>query len=143
MLSRRAAARADHRADHQRRARLATEHVAKLRSLIEDLIKADTEKIGKHQLRHRPQSGDRRPRGRAHDGRFGDRRVDHTVFAELLDQALGDAEHAAGGIASALGAGATRYVLADNHHARIAAHLVDQRFLQCLANGLHWHGTDP
>ena len=59
MLCRGTAAGADHGADHQRRARLAAEHVAELSGLIEDLVEADAEEVGEYQLGHRTQTGHR------------------------------------------------------------------------------------
>ena len=50
MLGGGAAAGADHCADHQRRLGLAAKHVAELGRLVEDLVKADAEEIGEHQL---------------------------------------------------------------------------------------------
>ena len=124
MLRRGAAPGADHRADHQRRLRLAAEHVAELGGLVEDLVEADAEEIAEHQFGDRPQAGDRGAGGGAHDRRFGDRRVDDPRLAELAEQPLGDAEHAAIGVALALAAGAAGDILADHDDARVAAHLL-------------------
>src|SRR5205814_9446785 len=59
--------------------------------------------------------------GRAHDRRFGDRRIDHPLWAKMMDESVGDFERAA--IAAD--------VLADAEHRRVALHL----FPDSLADG--------
>ena len=114
MLRGGAAPGADHRADHQRRLRLAAEHVAELGRLIEDLVEANAEEVAEHQFGDGAQTGDRSAGGGAHERAFGDRRVDDPRLAELPDEALGDAEHAAIRIALAVAAGAAGDILADH-----------------------------
>src|SRR5207248_2011138 len=111
MLRGGAAASADHRADDHRRLRLAAEHVAELGGLVEDLVEADAEKIAEHQFGDGAQAGNGGAGGGAHDRRFGDRGVDDPSLAELADEALGDTEDAAIGVALALAGGAAAEIL--------------------------------
>src|SRR5437588_9478134 len=134
MLRGGAAASADHRADHHRGLCLAAEHVAELGGLVEDLVEADAEEIAEHQFGDRSEAGDRGAGGGAHDRGFGDRRVDDARLAKFADEALGDAEDAAIGVALTLRRGATRDILADDDDARVAAHLLAERFVQRLAD---------
>src|SRR5262249_31570949 len=118
---------------------LAAEHVTELGGLVINLVEADAEEVAEHQLGHGPEAGHGRPGGGAHDGRFGDRRVDHAGLAELAAQTLGDAQHAATGRHAGRDAGAARDVLADDHDALIALHFLAQGFVQRLAYRFRWH----
>src|SRR6516165_3289508 len=139
MLGRRTAPGADHRADDERGLGLAAKHVTELGGLVEDLVEADAEEIGEHQLGHRPQPSHRRPGGRTHDRRLGDRRVDHPRFAEFGEEALGHPEDAAIGVALALGGGTAGDVLADYDDSRVAAHFLGKRFVERLADRFLWY----
>ena len=123
---------AELRSDDQRRLDPAAEHVAQLGRLVHDLVEADPEEIIEHQFRHRPQPGDRGPGGRADERRLADRCVQNPVRAILSEQALGDAHHAAPGVLLPAGFLAAGNILADQHDARIARHLV----IDCFVDGL-------
>src|SRR2546422_11550255 len=97
MLAGRAHARADHRADDERAASLATKHVAQLGPLVKDLIPADTEEVYKHQLGYRAHTCGRSADRRADEPGFSDGGIQDAITPKLLDKALGDAEYAAPG----------------------------------------------
>ena len=46
----------------------AAEHIAELAHLVDDLVHADTDEVGKHDLRHRAHAHQRGPRGSADNG---------------------------------------------------------------------------
>ena len=98
MLAGGADAGADLGADDDRALGLAAEHVAEFGALVEDLVHAAAEEVDEHQLGDRPQAGRGRADRRADEARLGDRRVEHAVAAELLDETLGDAHRAAPGV---------------------------------------------
>ena len=125
MLRGGAEAGADHGADDQRDGRLAAEHVAHLGCLVRDLIQADAQEADEHQLDNRAHARRGRADARSDKRRFGDRRIAYAVTTELVDQSLGDAQHATprvklGRIIALRGASD---VFAHQEHARIAAHL--------------------
>ena len=74
---------------------LAAEHITHLRRLIDQLVHADGQKVAEHQLGDGPQSGRRRADRAADDGAFGDRRVAHSIRAELIYHSGADTEAAA------------------------------------------------
>ena len=110
------------RANDHRHRRAAAVPIPEGRRLIDDLIEAADDEVGELHLGDGPIATQRRADADADDGRFGDRRVDHAHLAELVVEALGDAERAAVGAD----------ILAQHEDLRIAPHLLDQR----LANGL-------
>jgi hypothetical protein len=69
--------------------------VAQLRDLVDDLVARRMDIVRELNLRYRAQPGRRGAEGDAGDRRLGNRRVDHALRAELREQALGHAEHAA------------------------------------------------
>ena len=115
------AAAADH-AHHQRRRHGAARHEAVLGDRIDHLVEADPEEVGEHELDHRPVAGDGEAQRGPHEGGLGDRRVAHPVRPEVLDQAFGDAEDAAG----------FRDVLAHYDDVGVTRHFLVQRFVQRL-----------
>jgi hypothetical protein len=119
-----AEAGAVHGAYHQRRGRLAAEHVAELGRLIEDLVEADAHEVHEHQFGHGAQTGRRRAGRRPDEGAFGDRRVEHAVAAERRRQPFGHAQHPAPGIVLARCAHAAGDVFAQQDHARVAPHFI-------------------
>ncbi len=68
VLRRLAAAGADRRADDQRHADGAAEHVADLGDLVDQLVHADGDPVAEEDLGDRPQAGGRRTQRAAHDG---------------------------------------------------------------------------
>src|SRR6266699_2099056 len=97
MLASRAHASADHRADDERAACLATKHVAQLGSLVKDLIPADTKEVYKHQLGYRSHTGGSSADRSSDEPGFSDGRIQDAIAPKLLDEALGDAEYTAPG----------------------------------------------
>src|SRR5712692_9740575 len=106
-------ASAHRRADHDRRRVLAAASITKLCQLVYDLIESRIDEVAELDLRHRPQPVHRHPDGRTDDPRLRQRRVDHPVRAELLEEADRGAEHAA----------ELAHVFAEDDHARVPAHL--------------------
>src|SRR5208282_1179022 len=62
---------------------------------VDDLIEGAADEIHELELGYGAQSGERGTEGRAYDGRLRDRRVDHALGAEAVDEAVGDFESAA------------------------------------------------
>ena len=97
-------------AHDQRAFGLPVRHVAALGKFVGDVVEADREEIREHDLGDRLEAGHRRAHGGAENRLLGDRRVAHAQRAELLVQADGRLEHAAG-----LG-----HVLAEEHDVGVA-----------------------
>ena len=71
---------ADHRPNHDRRLRLAAEHVAELGRLVEDLVEAHAHEVDEHQLGHRAEAAGRGADRGPDDRRTLDRRrVEHPL----------------------------------------------------------------
>ena len=100
--------------EHERERDLAVGHVAGLGDLVRDHVPGDREEVAEHQLGDRAQAGHRGAHRRADDRLLADRRVADALGPELGEQPLGELEHAAGGAD----------VLADEHHGRVALHLL-------------------
>jgi hypothetical protein len=83
----------------------------------------DGREIAEHDVDNRPHPGHRRADAKSTEARFGDRRVDDAVFAELVDQA---GEYLEGG---------ARFgdIFAHQDDARIAPHFLSDRFLDRVA----------
>ena len=92
--------------------------VAQCCRLVDDLVEAAGDEIGKLHFRDWPVAALRGADADANDRRFRDRRVQTTRFAELLDEAGGGAKRSA----------VRTNVLAEDEHLRIAAHFFEQRF---------------
>src|SRR5579859_1949128 len=109
-------------ADHQRHFELPTAHVAILRHLVVDLIHAHQREIDKHEFDYGTKSSKRRAQARPDDSRFGDWRIPHAVWPELVIQTRRHLEHAA------------RYgdIFSEEDHVLVAAHFVGQ----CHANSI-------
>ena len=107
---------ADRLAHHQRHARLAAEHVARLGGLVDELVHRAEREIGEAHLDDRPRAHHGGADRGAHDAGLRDRRVGDALRPELLDEALVLAEHAA-----------AAEVLADRPDRRVAPHLLGER----------------
>ena len=118
---------------HERQRDLAVGHVPGLGDLVGDHVPGHREEVAEHQLGDRPQPGHRRAHGRANDGLLADRRVADALAAEPAEQALGQLEHAAG----------RPDVLADEHHARVAVHLLRDRRGECGSVRQFRHDEPP
>ncbi len=135
MLSGQAEARPAGGANHQRQGILPARHVPQLGRLVDDGVHAAGEEVGEHDLGHRPHPRHGRSHRRAHDGVLADGRVEHPLRAELLHQAGGDGEIAAGG-----------HVLAQDEDPLVAPHLLGQGLADGLGVGYLPHpagGLDP
>ena len=97
--------------------------------LGQDLVEGREDEVRELDLGHGPQAIHRGTDRGAHDHRFGQRRVDDPVIAELGPQAVRDQEHAA----------LLADVLTQHDHARIAPHFVGQRLPDRLDEGLEGH----
>ncbi len=101
--------------------------VAALGGEIDDLIEAATDEIGELHLSHRAQSHESSADRSAYNGRFGDRRIDHPLFAKFFQKAGRYLERAA----------VDANIFADQEHVRIALHL----FPKAFANGFEIGGA--
>ena len=101
-------------AHDQRNFDLPIGHVAALGKLVGDVVEADRDEIREHDLGDRLEAGHGRTHGSAEDRLLGDRRVAHPHRAELLEQADGRLEHAAG----------LADILAEENHVGIARHFL-------------------
>ena len=81
--------------NHQRRRVLPARSVAHLGQLVHDLIVGRIDEVGELDLGDRPHAIERHTDGASDDPRLGQRRVDATLGAELLEEAGGGAKHAA------------------------------------------------
>ena len=128
---RRAAAQvaADRHADHHRTRPVVARPVAHHRHLVANLHEGRPDVVEELDLDDRLQPAQRHADAAADDVRFGQRRVEDAVAAELPLQAVGDLEHAAlaGDGGERLLAAGVGHVLAEDDDARIARHLVAQR----------------
>ena len=97
VLTRRAHACADHRADHKWAVRLAAKHVAQFGTLIIDLIPADAEEIDKHQFGYWTHAGGSGPHRSTNETGFSDGRIEDAIASKLLHQALRDTQDTAPG----------------------------------------------
>ena len=101
--------------DRQRDLELAAGHVPVLGGLVHDLLHRESREVLVHDLDDRAHALHGRADTRAHDRHLRDRGVAHTLGAELLQHALGDAHRAAH-----LGD-----VLAHDEDVRVAPHGLD------------------
>src|ERR1700735_2389904 len=69
--------------------------IAQSGKFTDDLIECGVDVVGKLNLGDRAQSVDAHPDRRAQNSAFGDRRIEHAVFAIFALQPFGGAEHAA------------------------------------------------
>src|SRR5262249_58273360 len=77
-------------AQDQRRGRAPA--IMRLGHHVDDLVKGTADEIHELELGYRPHSGERGAESCTHNGRFGDRRIDHALRAEVVDEAVGDFE---------------------------------------------------
>ena len=96
-----------------------------LRRLIDHLVHRQRDEVAEHDVDHRSHAGHRRADPDAGDARFRNRRIDHALGAELLYQPRQNFERRA-----RLGD-----IFADDENRGIAAHLLGERFVDCLGEG--------
>ena len=109
-------------AEHDRAAHLAARHIIGLGRRIDDVVDRLHREVEGHELDDRLQPAHRRARAEAGKAIFGDRRVDHALRPELVEQALGDL----------VGALILGDFLAHHEHAVVAAHFLGHRVAQAL-----------
>src|SRR5437667_10453251 len=97
--------------------------IAALGRIVREHVKAAGNKIDELKFGDRPQAHQGRAASRADNRGFSDRRVDHTLWAKLIDDSIGDFE----------GAAIDADVFADQEHGWVALHL----FPNALANSFH------
>ena len=116
------ARRAQRRPQDHRHFPLAARHVVDLGRLVHHLVHGQRREIAEHDVDDRTHAGHRRADADAGEARFGDRRIEHALGAEFLDQPGEHLERRA------------RFgdVFAHDEHARVAAHLFGQRFADRL-----------
>ena len=119
--------------DDERTRQLSVRHVTQLRHLVGDVVEADRQEVGEHDLRDGPQSRHRRAHRGAEDRLFGDRRVAHAQRPELLVEADGGLEHAA----------RLADVLAEEYDARVALHFLRDAACDGVAIGQFRHAQPP
>ena len=81
-------ARAGGRADHERDADLAAEHLAHLGGVVHDHVHGDEDEVDRHDLDDGPQAEHRRADAGADEALLRDRRLAHAPGAVLRVQAL-------------------------------------------------------
>ena len=89
-----------------------------LRGLIDHLVHDERREITKHDVDNRAHAGHCGANSHACEAGLGDRRVEHALGAELVDEAAENLEYRAG----------FRDVLTTNENPRIAAHFFRHRF---------------
>ena len=114
---------ADRRADDERDLDLGAAHEVPLGGLVGDLVRRHQGEVHVHELDHGAQADDRRADGGAADRGLGDRRVEHALAPERLEQALGELE----------GAAVVGDVLAVEDDAPVAGHLLGEGLAQRVA----------
>src|SRR4051794_1842329 len=77
----------------ERRGRLPT--VVRLGHHVHDLIEGAADEVHELELGYRAHAGERGAIGRAHNGGFGDGRIDYALRAEVVDEPVRDFERAA------------------------------------------------
>ena len=125
VLGGRAARRTQRRAQHERHAQAAPRHVVRLGGLVDELVHHQRQEVAEHDVDDRPHAGHGGAHTQAGDAGLRDRRVDHSIGAELVDQAGQHLERR-----SRLG-----HVLADHEHPLVAPELLGQRLVDRLAEG--------
>ena len=112
-------------AHHQRHARLAAQHEAEFRRLIDQHVHGQRHEIENLDLHDGAHAGDGGADAAADEGGFRDRRVAHALFSEALDQPFRHLEDAAG----------QADILAHEEHAVVALHFAVDRFVQRFDEG--------
>ena len=112
-------------AEDDRAAHLAARHVKRLGGRVDDLVDRLHGEVPGHELDDRLQAREGRADADAGKALFGDRRVDHALGAELVEQALADL----------VGALVLGDFLAHQEDIAIAAHLFGHRVAQRFAHG--------
>src|ERR1700722_15219570 len=90
-----------------------------------NLVEGAHDEIDELHLADRPQPQIAHPASRANDGALADRRIDHPLPAKFFEQALAGLERTT----------VDANVLADQHHGRIALHLLKHGLLDGLEKG--------
>ncbi len=113
-------------AEDDRAAHLAARHIIGLRRRIDNMINGLHGEVESHELDDRPQAAHRGAGADSGEAIFGDRRVDHALRAEFVEQALG---HLVGALIFG-------DFLAHHEHPVVGAHLLGHGVAKRLAHGL-------
>jgi len=146
VLRGRAEPRSGRGAHGERHARLAAEHVAELRRLVQQRVEANADEVDEHELGHRTQPGERGPDRRAHEAHLADRRVAHALGPEALQESTGRAHDPAPRLLDALllPPAAPGHVLAEDDHVGVRLHREVERLVDGEEHGdLARHGAHP
>ncbi len=108
---------------HQGHGELAATAVAHTGGVADQLVIRRVSEPGELDLRHWSEPGDGHPDSHAYDPGFGQRRVDHSLRTEPLEEALGHPEDPP----------IPAHVFAQHDHALIALHFLQE----ALVDGLH------
>ena len=109
-------------ANDDRHRRAAAVPVAQRRRLVDDLVEAARDEVGELHFGDRSIASQRCADADPDNRRLGDRRVEHTHLAELVEQPLRGAERAA----------VRADVLAEDEDLRVAAHFFGERLADCI-----------
>ncbi len=112
-------------AEHDRSAHLSARHVQRLGRGIDDLVHRLHGEVEGHEFDDRLQPRHRRTNADAGKAVLGDRRIDHALGAEFLQQALRDL----------VGALIFGDLLAHHEHIRVPTHFLGHGVAQRLADG--------
>src|SRR5512142_3407888 len=85
---------AHRRANHHLGRMIATGAIAHLGQFIHDLIVGRPDEVGELDLRNGDEPIERHAYGATDDTALTQRRIDHTIFPEFIEQLLRDAEYA-------------------------------------------------
>src|SRR5437016_5741314 len=99
--------------------------IAALGGEVDDLVVAAGDEVGELHFGDGPEPHEARAYRSPHNGRFGNRGIDHALLAESLEKSGRDLECAA----------VDADVLADQEHARVALHLLPDPFADRLQVG--------
>ncbi len=130
-------------ADHQRAACAPAKHIAELGHLIPDLVHADPDEIGKHQLCNHALPGQRRARRCTDNRAFRYRRVDHPFCAIFGIEAGGRTPDAAHRFRPACRAHTANHILTQHDQVRVAFHFFMQGKIDRLAHHHNGHRKTP
>ena len=89
---------------------------------VHDLVKSAADEVHELKFSHRTHAGKRRAKRRAHNGRFGDRRIDDALRAKVMDKTVRDFERAA----------INANVFTDTEDAGVRLHLFPESLPDCF-----------
>ena len=130
-------------ADHYRASGLAAKHVAELGDLVDQLIAADADEVGKHQFRNWTLAGQRRPSSSADNSAFGNRSINNPFGAEFAHQPDRSSPDASNGFLPARSPGAASNILAEHDDVLVAPHRLANGFVDRVPDCHDRHRLAP